>query len=97
MIAHDEPLFLPKEERDAAQMVADALGRDGVEINLNTEAVNVRTEGGKKLIETVNDGMMRTIAVDQIITGIGRAPTVAELDPEAAGVAFDSSWRHSRR
>ncbi|HMA09148.1 MAG TPA: FAD-dependent oxidoreductase, partial [Ramlibacter sp.] len=42
VIAHDEPLFLPREERDAAQLVSDALACDGVEIHLNTTVVGVR-------------------------------------------------------
>lgn len=89
VIVHDEPLFLPKEERDAAQLLTGALAHDGVEIHLNTEAVNVRVENGKKIIETVNDGNVGTIVVDEILTGIGRVPAVAGLDLEAAGVAFD--------
>ncbi len=89
IIAHDEPLFLPKEERDAAQMVSDALARDGVEIHLNSKAVHVRTEGARKFVELVNDGNRWVIAVDQILTGIGRAPVVQGLDLEAAGVAYD--------
>jgi pyruvate/2-oxoglutarate dehydrogenase complex dihydrolipoamide dehydrogenase (E3) component len=91
VIAHDEPLFLPKEERDAAQMVAEALARDGVEIHLNTTAVSVRVQGGKKLVETVNDGNVATIAADQILTGIGRAPAVAGLNLETAGVVYDAN------
>jgi pyruvate/2-oxoglutarate dehydrogenase complex dihydrolipoamide dehydrogenase (E3) component len=90
IIAHDEPLFLPKEERDAAQMVSDALARDGVEIHLNTTVVNVRVEGGRKLIETVNDGNRATFTVDQVLTGIGRVPAVAGLNLEAAGVIYDA-------
>ncbi len=90
VIVHDEPLFLPKEERDAAQMVSEALARDGVEIHLNTTAVNVRLEGGKKCVETVNAGGVATIKVDEILTGIGRVPAVGGLDLEAAGVAFDA-------
>jgi pyruvate/2-oxoglutarate dehydrogenase complex dihydrolipoamide dehydrogenase (E3) component len=90
VIAHDEPLFLPKEERDAAQMVADALARDEVEIHLNTTVVNVRVEGGRKLVETINDGNVATIAADQILTGIGRVPAVAGLNLEAAGVVYDA-------
>ena len=89
VIAHDVPLFLPKEERDAAQLLAEALARDGVEIHLNTRAVNVRVDGGQKCIETVNDGNVATIVVDQILTGIGRVPTVDGLDLEAAGVEYD--------
>ncbi len=89
VIAHDEPLFLPKEERDAAQMVSDALARDGVEIHLNTTVVSVRVEGGRKYVETLNDGNGTTIAVDHILTGIGRVPAVLGLDLERAGVAYD--------
>ena len=89
VITHNEPLFLPKEERDAAQMVAEALARDGVEIHLNTRAVNVRVEGGRKLVETINDGNTATISVEQILTGIGRVPAVAGLGLEAAGVKYD--------
>lgn len=88
IIAHSQPLFLPKEERDAAQLLAEALARDGVEVHLNTRAVNVRVEGGKKVVETVNDGNVATITVDAILTGIGRRPALSNLNLEAAGVAY---------
>ena len=90
VIAHDEPLFLPREERDAAQMVSDALARDGVEIHLNSQAVKVRTEGGRKIVELLNDGEVTTITVDQILTGIGRMPALQGLELEAAGVTYDA-------
>ncbi len=88
-ITHAEPLFLPQEERDAAQLLAESLARDGVEIHLNTKAVNVRVEGGKKVVETLNDGNVATITVDEILTGIGRLPSVAGLNLEAAGIDYD--------
>jgi len=88
-IAHGAPLFLPKEERDAAQMVSDALARDGVEVHLNTKAVQVKVEFGKKHVETINDGNSATIAVDHILTGIGRAPAVGGLELQAAGIGYD--------
>lgn len=90
IIAHDEPLFLHKEERDAAQLVSDAFARDGVEIRLNTKAVNVRKEGKQKLVDLVNDDNKSTVVVDEILTGIGRAPNVEGMDLEAAGVDYDT-------
>ena len=90
LIAHDEPLFLPKEERDAAQMVSDALARDGVEIHLNSKVVKVRLEGGRKVAELVNDGNVTSTGVDEILTGIGHVPAVQGLGLEAAGVAYDA-------
>lgn len=90
IIAHHEPLFLHQEERDAAQLVSDAFARDGIEIRLNTQAVNVRVEAKQKLVDLVNDDNKNTVAVDEILTGIGRAPNVEGMDLEAAGVDYDT-------
>ena len=89
LIAHSEPLFLPKEERDAAQMVSEALARDGVEIHLNCNVVSVRREGGGKRVKMMVEGNLSTTVVDEILTGIGRLPAVQGLDLEKAGVAYD--------
>ena len=48
IIAQDDPMFLPKEERDAAQILSNSLARDGVEIHLNTTVVAVRMEGARE-------------------------------------------------
>jgi pyruvate/2-oxoglutarate dehydrogenase complex dihydrolipoamide dehydrogenase (E3) component len=90
IIAQDEPMFLPKEERDAAQILSDALARDGVEIHLNTEAVAARIEGGQKVVDLVSDDRKISVSVDEILTGIGHAPAVAGLNLEAAGVQYDT-------
>ena len=89
-ISHSEPLFLPQEERDAAQMVSDALARDGVEIHLNSTATKVWMDGGQKVVELLNDGNTATTRVEAILTGIGRVPAVQGLNLEAAGVAYDA-------
>lgn len=89
LISHREPLFLPREERDAAQMVSHALAHDGVEIHLNCTVVAVRLEGGRKHITMVSAGNKSTTVVDQILTGIGRMPAVQGLALDAAGVAYD--------
>jgi mercury(II) reductase len=90
ILAQREPMFLPGEERDAAQILSDALAREGIEVCLNTEMVAVRTAGGKKLADLVHDEITTTISVDEIITGIGRSPNVDGLDLENAGVAYDA-------
>jgi pyruvate/2-oxoglutarate dehydrogenase complex dihydrolipoamide dehydrogenase (E3) component len=89
MIVQKRPLFLPREERDAAQLLSDAFARDGIEIRLNTRAVNVRVEGGRKIVDLVSDDYHSTVAVDAILTGTGRVPTVDGLNLEAAGVRCD--------
>ena len=91
IIAQNWPLFLPKEERDAAQILADSFARDGIEVRLNTRAVNVRMEGGQKLVDLVSDDYKSTVTVDAILTGAGRLPNVEGLNLEAAGVDCDAA------
>jgi pyruvate/2-oxoglutarate dehydrogenase complex dihydrolipoamide dehydrogenase (E3) component len=90
VIAQDEPTFLPKEDREAAQIVSDTLGRDGVEIHLNTSVTAVRVEAGRKIVEMVSDGGVFSAAADEIVVGIGRAPNVDGLGLDAAGVEYDT-------
>jgi pyruvate/2-oxoglutarate dehydrogenase complex dihydrolipoamide dehydrogenase (E3) component len=90
IIAQDDPMFLPKEERDAAQILSDALAHDDVEIHLNTAVVAVRLEGAKKIADLVCDGNKSSVSVDEILAGIGRAPNVESLNLEAADVRYDN-------
>ena len=87
-IVQDMPLFLGKEERDAAQILSDAFERDGIEVRLNTDVVAIRVENGQKLVDLVSDDYRNTIAVDAILTGVGRTPNVEGLNLEAAGVDY---------
>ncbi len=88
-IVQDMPLFLQHEERDAAQMLSEAFGRDGIEVRLNTRATEVRVEGGERVVDLVSDDYHSTIRVDAILTGVGRRPNVEGLALEAAGIDYD--------
>jgi pyruvate/2-oxoglutarate dehydrogenase complex dihydrolipoamide dehydrogenase (E3) component len=88
-IVQQLPLFLPKEERDAAQILSAAFARDGIDVRLNTRPVEVRTEDGQKRVELISDDDRSTILVDRILAGVGRLPNVGGMDLEAAGVAHD--------
>jgi pyruvate/2-oxoglutarate dehydrogenase complex dihydrolipoamide dehydrogenase (E3) component len=90
IIAQDDPMFLPKEERDAAQILSDALARDGIEIHLNTTVVTARVEGGQKVVDLVSDDNKISVSVDEILAGIGRAPNIENMNLDAAGVRYDT-------
>jgi pyruvate/2-oxoglutarate dehydrogenase complex dihydrolipoamide dehydrogenase (E3) component len=90
IIAEEKPMFLPKEERDAAQILSNAFTRDGIEVRLNTKAVNVRMEQGQKFVDLVSADYKSTVAVDAILAGTGRVPNVDGMDLEAAGVDYDN-------
>jgi pyruvate/2-oxoglutarate dehydrogenase complex dihydrolipoamide dehydrogenase (E3) component len=89
VIAQDDPMFLPKEERDAAQLLSDSLARDGVEIHLNTTVVAVQSQGSERIADLVTDGRKFSVTTDEILVGIGRTPNVEGLALEVAGVAYD--------
>jgi len=88
-IVQKRPLFLPREERDAAQILSDSFARDGIEVRLNTRVLNVHVDGGAKLVDLVSDDYHSTVVVDAILTGTGRVPNTTGLDLEAAGVDAD--------
>jgi pyruvate/2-oxoglutarate dehydrogenase complex dihydrolipoamide dehydrogenase (E3) component len=88
-IAQDDPMFLGNEERDAAQILSDAMARDGIGIHLNTETINVRTEGNQKIVDLASDDYKFTLNVDEILVGIGSAPNVEGMNLEAAGVDYE--------
>jgi pyruvate/2-oxoglutarate dehydrogenase complex dihydrolipoamide dehydrogenase (E3) component len=88
-IVQDEPMFLRQEERDAAQILSDVLAREGIEIHLNTQTVNVRVDGKLKLVDFVRDDDKFTVTVDEILVGIGRVPNVEGMNLEAASIKYD--------
>ena len=90
ILAQKDPMFLPGEERDAAQILSDCLARDGIEVHLNTTVVAVGTADGRKLADLVQEGDATTVSVDEIIAGIGRSPNVEDLALYAAGVEYDA-------
>jgi len=89
-IVQDEPMFLRQEERDAAQLLAEALARDGIEIHLNTQAVDVRVEKGQKLVDLVSENNRSTVVVDEILIAVGHTPNVEGLNLDAVGVKYDT-------
>ncbi len=89
IIASRQPYFLPGEERDAAEILAHALRRDGIDVRLNTEVKRVTEHEGEKTVHLVNDNLESTVTVDAILVGAGRRPNVEGLNLEAAGVAYD--------
>ena len=58
VITLDSDTVLP---RDAAQLLSDALARDGIEIHLDTQTTRVHVEGNDTVVDLVNN-----VIVDQI-------------------------------
>ena len=81
---------LAREDIDAAAIVQAALERDGVELVLGAGLKSVHQgPNGKVMTFTDEGGTERTLEVDELLVGVGRAPNVNGLGLEAAGVKFD--------
>jgi pyruvate/2-oxoglutarate dehydrogenase complex dihydrolipoamide dehydrogenase (E3) component len=83
--------IMPKEDRDAAEIVEQQLLRDGVKLLCcGKDLVVHKAEGGKRL--TVNShGQQYDVTVDDILVGVGRTPNVEGIGLEAARVKYDKN------
>jgi len=81
--------FLPREDRDAAEMLRRSMQRDGVRILLSTRLDRVGAAGGTKDLKLKAPGGEEHLIVDEIFVGVGRVPNVEGLGLDAAGVAHD--------
>lgn len=82
--------LLSREDADAAEIVQQAMVRDGVELCLQAKILEVKHVGNDKVISVEQDGNTLELSVDEILVGIGRAPNVEGMNLEAAGIAYDS-------
>ena len=83
--------ILPREDRDASQLVERSFGKDGVNLVKGASIQRIENKGSDKVIHFDQDGQSRSIAVDEILVGIGRAPNVEGLDLETVGVQYDAT------
>lgn len=89
-IINETPLFLPREERDAVQILADAFARDGIEMHLNSEVRHVECRGAEIVLHVLQNATHTEVVVDAVLAGIGRVPNVADMELDIAGVDFDT-------
>ncbi len=82
--------FLAKEDRDAAEIIAQSFMRDGIKCVFNTHIKQVSADAAGKGLRLVSDGKESSVEVDAILVGYGRAPNVDGLGLEAAGVEYDA-------
>ena len=87
-LVHSDPKFLPFEERDAAELLARALTRDGVITRLNTTVVGAHRDGGRKWVDARQDEVRESFPGDEILLSTGRIPNFGMLQLESAGVVI---------
>ena len=84
------PQILPREDRDAARIVEQALERDGVRLRPGSQLLSVERHGDGKTVHFEHQGTRHSVVADQILVAAGRTPNVERLSLDRAGVQFSS-------
>lgn len=83
--------IIPKEDRDAAEIVEKTLISEGVNFIYNVDYKKIEKPDGSTgiFIEFMQSGKISTLEVDELLIAIGRKPNVSGLGLEEAGVEYD--------
>ncbi len=83
--------LLPREDREAAAVVQDAILRDGVQLLCcGTDLTFSQDSDGKRLFINSHE-RQHDLVVDEVLISVGRVPNVDGLGLEAAGVEHDKT------
>jgi len=83
--------LLPREDPEAASLLAPVFERDRIRLLLRTEVRSVTLQDGRYRVEVGRDGWSETLTADRLLVGVGRAPNVEGLNLEVAGVDFGTA------
>ena len=83
--------IMPNEDRDAAEIVAQQMAKDGVRLLCCGKDLKIRASDKGKHLIVESHGQQYDVTVDEILVGVGRAPNVEGLGLEAIGVEFDKN------
>ena len=80
------PRILPREDEDAAGLVAEALQRDGVTLLLNHKAVRFAVEDDERVLYAEHGDDSVRLEFDRVLIAIGRKPNTQGLGLDALGI-----------
>ena len=80
--------LLPKEDRDAAEIVRQSLLKDGVRIRGGARDLEVKHLDDGIQISVNTDTHQWEATVDELVVAVGRAPNVENLGLETAGIEY---------
>jgi NADPH-dependent 2,4-dienoyl-CoA reductase/sulfur reductase-like enzyme len=83
--------ILPKDDEDASSIVRESLIGDGVRVIEGGKAVAVERTDKGIIVEVERNGSNERLSGSHLLIAVGRRPSVAGLNLEAAGVAVRAS------
>jgi pyruvate/2-oxoglutarate dehydrogenase complex dihydrolipoamide dehydrogenase (E3) component len=82
------PQILPREDADAAALVARSLAADGIELLLGVRVEGALRRGAERVLQVEDRGQRREVAAEALLVATGRRPNVEGLGLEAAGIEY---------
>ncbi len=84
------PRLISREDHESAAVLAEVFREEGIRLEVNTTVTRVeKIRGGQRVLARTGDAE-RGFECDLILVAIGRAPNVAGLELEKAGVSYDA-------
>ncbi len=87
-LLNDVEHVLPREDRDAVELIHRQLVSEGMRIENRVKIVRVEVRSEEKVVVYEQAGTQREAICDLILSAAGRVPNVERLNLEAAGVEY---------
>ena len=84
------PRILGREDSDMSMPLMEAMQKEGVSFMLSSRVTSVRDHEGEREITVSKDGQNSTLMAETLLVATGRAPNVAGMDLEKAGVEYSA-------
>lgn len=83
------PQLLPRLDGEAVAAIQGESERIGIDIKTSVRVEAVEKVGNRLQVHFEHDGRRQSIEADRVVNGTGRIANVADLDLDAAGIAYD--------
>jgi len=91
VVLHSDPHLLPREDGDAAAIVAARFREEGIRVVDDCRITRVSNRAEERILHfSEPGGGAQELAVDHILVAVGRTPNVEGLELERVGVGYDT-------
>lgn len=84
------PRLIPREDEDVSQAVREILEAEGIDVQLDSNCLSARRDGGNIVVGLDCSGGAREAAGSHLLLAVGRVPNTDALGLEKAGVATNA-------
>lgn len=88
LLVEAEHGILPREDREAAEIVQKAIAEGGVKLLCCGKHLQIKNEGAIRLV-VESHGQAYDEPIDKLLVAVGRKPNIGSLNLEAAGIEFN--------